>query len=709
MAEDQNKNVASRNVPPFFGDAQVDLETAKRLDKFLEQRRRVLNLEKRLEIVDDAISVVEDLYITKIGESGDPLEGLRTLQRELKERVDAGANNYAGKGGPDWLREDDLEFHAEMIRAFTGLRDLHTGYVPPPPFDKAVAFLPFEVEACWEGGERKYIVSNVYKKLPWYNLPKDFERGVEVIRWGEDPMAKAVEMSGDKTSGANAATKLSLGLDRMTAVPLARARCPLDWGVKLTYRTMPGEGQAEEKETEEPVPWYVATIQSEDPEVGRRNETWRALGQGLDDGREAVRQLRRTVHQQEGQAWLPERAKPADRKLVSNVRADKVLEMPEHCEASIVTPYAGDNARSGEEYGYIRIRSFKVANHRSYVRKFARLVAQMPLNGIILDVRDNPGGLILAAERLLQIFTPEYIKPQEMVFRNTGLSRKVIKLVPEYRWRGPDQAPKRPGRGKPRHYSKPAPISSEILCNNVGQHYYGPVVLITNALSYSATELFAAGFKKYEIGKVLGTEKKTGGGRSNVVTRSTLWKNFEHAKRAFGTLKDAAAAQGEKPQDWLREPKWPLKLERPLDTDLRVTIRGVLSDGGKLHNGGVTRDFPHRMTRADVLEDNKDLLKTAADLLKELKKERSPCQLRETSCYKEGDTIVARIKTGNIDILKLFLDQENKARVTAHVANGVHPYEIRGWDAGKGKLLRLEGYSDDNGTTPVATRKIRLQ
>ena len=43
------------------------------------------------------------------------------------------------------------------------------------------------------------------------------------------------------------------------------------------------------------------------------------------------------------------------------------------------------------------------------------------------------------------------------------------------------------------------------LCNGIGQVYYGPVVLITDALSYSATDIFAAGFQDNEVGLVLGT------------------------------------------------------------------------------------------------------------------------------------------------------------------------------------------------------------
>ena len=53
------------------------------------------------------------------------------------------------------------------------------------------------------------------------------------------------------------------------------------------------------------------------------------------------------------------------------------------------------------------------------------------------------------------------------------------------------------------------------MCNGIGQVYYGPVVLITDALSYSATDIFAAGFQDNEVGLVLGTSGNTGAGGAN--------------------------------------------------------------------------------------------------------------------------------------------------------------------------------------------------
>ena len=71
----------------------------------------------------------------------DPLQRLRLLQRRLPQLT------------------SEIAFHHEMTEIFTSLRDLHTQYILPTHFAQMVAFLPFRVEACFENGEREYIVA----------------------------------------------------------------------------------------------------------------------------------------------------------------------------------------------------------------------------------------------------------------------------------------------------------------------------------------------------------------------------------------------------------------------------------------------------------------------------------------------------------------------------------------------------------------------
>jgi hypothetical protein len=388
-------------------------------------------------------------------------------------------------------------------------------------------------------------------------------------------------------------------------------------------------------------------------------------------------------------------------------------ELPVHCEAKTFR-----GADSGTEYGYIRIRSFKVARHRSYVTKFAKLLAAMPPDGLVIDVRDNPGGFILAAERLLQLLTPKTIEPVRMQFISTESSGEIAGLVPEYfEWQASIasdlkaaamQEALRQGGGQP-EFSDEFPVSPVRMCNNVGQRYYGPVVLVTNALSYSATEIFVAGFQDHGIGAVIGTDERTGGGGGNVVTHSNLWANFKATEAA-------AAALGNE------VPSWPLGDQLPRGVDLRVAIRRPLrveepydreTPGRKLprrelaerkmEDVGVEPDCPHPVTRDDVLRGNRDLLASVARLLDERKGQRRKLKERERRRAQDAPIVV---ETSGFDRLEWSI--EGGGRGSLRVDAGGDAVEIDCRSGDPGKLLCLEGYrgGDD---VPVARRKIRLR
>ena len=58
-------------------------------------------------------------------------------------------------------------------------------------------------------------------------------------------------------------------------------------------------------------------------------------------------------------------------------------------------------------------------------------------------------------------------------------------------------------------FSLAFPITPEDDANAIGQIYTGPVVLVTDARCYSATDIFAAGFQDHSIGTVLGVDDNT--------------------------------------------------------------------------------------------------------------------------------------------------------------------------------------------------------
>jgi hypothetical protein len=177
------------------------------------------------------------------------------------------------------------------------------------------------------------------------------------------------------------------------------------------------------------------------------------------------------------------------------------------------------------EFGYVRIRSFAVGSTGmgevdAFVAEIVRIARLLPQNGLIVDVRGNGGGTIMAGERLLQIFTPKKIEPERLHFINTSLTLELARRPGLEVWS--DSIAQAVETGSP--FSDGFPILPNELenCKRLGQQYHGPVVLIIDGLCYSTTDIFAAGWQDHEIGTILGTDGNTGAGGANVWTHLQL-------------------------------------------------------------------------------------------------------------------------------------------------------------------------------------------
>ena len=174
-------------------------------------------------------------------------------------------------------------------------------------------------------------------------------------------------------------------------------------------------------------------------------------------------------------------------------------------------------------------------------------------------------------------------------------------------------------------YSRGYPITSEEAANDRGQRYFGPVVLIVDALSYSATDIFAAGFIDHQIGRVLGTADNTGAGGANV------WRHRD--------LLMLAGDDG---------PLEPL----PRDSEVRIAVRRITrvgeAEGEVLEDLGINIADRHYMTEHDVTGSNEDLIAAAVDLLKQRPRPRFRMGLRRVRRQLE-----VRFETTGIDTIEL--------------------------------------------------------
>lgn len=207
------------------------------------------------------------------------------------------------------------------------------------------------------------------------------------------------------------------------------------------------------------------------------------------------------------------------------------------------------------------------------------------------------------------------------------------------------------------------------------------MVLITDAQCYSATDMFAAGFRDHNIGPILGVDDNTGAGGSNV------WPH--HLLRQLASVADITVNAGAGSMQAL-----------PRHADFRISTRRMLRVGEKagmpLEDFGVKPDKRHYLTKRDLLEGNIDLIRHATRLLAaatryQLKVEREQANGRYT----------LRITTQHVDRLDWYIDERPAG--SKDLKSG--RLTIRLPRAAIGKTARLEGYKEGE---KVVSRLARL-
>src|SRR5215213_7357143 len=190
----------------FLGAAaesvREELSTSVELPDFLETVDP-LSLAERQTLVDQALVLLSDNYVHlpfKVSMHGiNPLRRLRLLRTHLERQTDE-------------TMDSEREFHSEMSAIFHSMRDLHTNYQLPLPYNTKIAYLPFLVEEYREDNASHYIVSHV---VQGYSAP-GFEPGAEITHWNGIPIDRAVEMNAARFAGSNTAARHARGVESLT-------------------------------------------------------------------------------------------------------------------------------------------------------------------------------------------------------------------------------------------------------------------------------------------------------------------------------------------------------------------------------------------------------------------------------------------------------------------------------------------------------------
>ena len=202
--------VADESLPADLtvqvGSAGAPIAASVPLQEFVASAAN-LSHAQRMTIIQQALILLEGNYVhlplKAAMHAVNPVQRLRLLRARLGQQTDA-------------TMAPERDFHREMTSIFHSVRDLHTNYLLPAPFNGMIAYLPFQVERCVDGGAEKYIVSHMAQGV---STPP-FTRGVEVTHWNGVPIALAVAISGDRFAGSNRAARLARGADALTLRPL---------------------------------------------------------------------------------------------------------------------------------------------------------------------------------------------------------------------------------------------------------------------------------------------------------------------------------------------------------------------------------------------------------------------------------------------------------------------------------------------------------
>jgi hypothetical protein len=488
----------------------------------------------RTALVDQALLLVQQFYVhlprKQVLRGVDPVRRLELLRDRLTAI------------GPD------ASFHAALCETLAELHDLHTVYLLPGDYRHAVAVLPFAVGCHGSGAARRYLAVSAQPQMEADGLGP----GAEITHWNGLPIVRAIDQLAWESAGASTAAQYARAICQLTLRPLATLPPPEEGEVLVGYRDLAGAERTVR------AAWQV--LQLGDPPLPA-DRSVHGLDFSSDLRRGARRLLRHRGHWQDG---------------------DVASTMPDLFRAA---------RRVGSApLGYLRIRSFRTTDAAGFVAELGRLLALLPADGLVLDVRDNGGGLVEAAERSLQLFAVGPITPVGFQLLANDAAVSLCQIEPEL---APWEDSIRRAIAAGELYSDALPMTDPAKCNDVGRAYHSPVVLLIDPLCYSACDVFAAGFADNGIGEILGTGS-TGGGGANVWPHSKLRTLFERPGSPFCAL--------------------------PHGSDLRVAVRRALRTGRSLgveiEELGIDPTTLYVPTKRDLLDDDADLFAKAVAMLR---------------------------------------------------------------------------------------------
>jgi len=415
------------------------------------------------------------------------------------------------------------EMEEELYRIFSSQRDLHLNYIFPQPYGSFRSFLPFTLKRVQ--GRRNFFdvrVDSVTAEdfatfAPGQRVP---EVGDQIIAYNGVPVRRAIDNLVEVGQGANRFGGFSRALARLTFRPHLLTLVPEEDEVSITFRSKNSgrSGRRYERYTVT-IPWITtgpapATAPAASAQVLERSA---ATTSGKSTVSPAARKLtlkdmniKEDMYQKMFNDFRAERGLLAQNTYPSNPSNE-----PE------ITWGVIDN-RLGK-FGYIRLASFVPDNGVDFaVQEVRRIIYDEfeGTRGMIFDVRDNGGGFGQLSDELPQLFgRNEAVTAQDRLINTEEMARIFNESAfgpafPEGLEAINEVA------GTDATHTRVFSLFDAPGVNTFGQVYNGPVAVLANSNSYSASDYFSCHMQDSGIGFVFGEEPRTGAGGANVFEHS---------------------------------------------------------------------------------------------------------------------------------------------------------------------------------------------
>jgi C-terminal processing protease CtpA/Prc len=472
------------------------------------------------------------------------------------------------------------DFHTKLSDLFNAFRDRHTLYNFPKPFACYESILPILVrEVTDKTGKRVIAINEVLSNPEMDKLlkkPMKIERGDVIISYNGLPVEQEILNSYATSNGANNSAARHLSIAGLRYREHDLELLPRTNTVKLVLKNSQGKTYSEE------LPWIT-------------KKDWSCL------------------------AGSP----------VAIAHATKLEDEVDVFFWKILKNEHGS-------FGYIEIPTFDTELPDYWVERFKIIVRDelKDTDGLILDIRFNGGGNSSLAEKMIQLFTPKYIKPQLETLKATAPNLHFLQA----------SNPKDPftlatieAQKNGQMFTKPLPMNNEAQMNAIGQFYFKPIAVFTDGYCYSSCDMLSAHMQDFGAATIFGERESTGGGGGNVFTLSSFmgYMNGNH-----GPFKELPYGQN-------------------FYFAFRQTTRSGKNAGKLIENVGVKADIINFPTMEDLMNfDIPQILKMSKHLAAKAHDYTSWVEMSEArQDYEIGSTPSAELAWQDTSVIK-FSSQE---------------------------------------------------